>query len=84
MSGDKAVGEEKYLFGMETDVDDDRVPFMAEGLPCLNLIQCENNDEWHTSADDMKIISARSLAIVGRVIWRSIPALDRLRLAANR
>ena len=79
----KALGYEKYFFAKETDVDDDHVPFMAAGLPCLNLIQFENNDEWHTSADDMKIISARSLAIVGRVIWRSIPALDRLRLAAN-
>ena len=70
------LGYGKFFFKKDTSVDDDHVPFLNAGLPSIDLIQFEDNDEWHTYKDTMDIVSWRSLAIVGRVLWQALPAIE--------
>ncbi|MEZ5988113.1 MAG: M28 family peptidase [Planctomycetota bacterium] len=71
-----ALGYEDHFFRHKTRVEDDHVPLLAKGLPCLDLIQFEDNPEWHTPKDDLAVLAPRSLAIVGRVLWRALPDLE--------
>jgi len=53
---------------------DDHQPFLDAGMPAVDLIDFEygsepgRNDYWHTSADRLDKLDARSLGIVGRVV----------------
>ncbi len=59
------------------DILDDHVPFLAAGMPAVDLIDFEFgsapglNDHWHTAADSMDKLSAESLAIAARVAVRA-------------
>jgi len=61
---------------------DDHVPFRAAGMPAVDLIDFQygpvpgDNSTWHTDADTMDKLSARSLEIVGRVVIRMLNALS--------
>lgn len=63
------------------DILDDHVPFMARGIPAIDLIDFAygsapgQNDYWHTAQDDLDKLSADSLQTVGRVVLRMIDAL---------
>lgn len=76
----KALRYEKFFFQKKTLVTDDHTPLLEKGLPCLDLIQFEVNPQWHTFDDDLSHLSARSLAIVGRTLWWSLPDLETLLL----
>ncbi len=60
---------------------DDHVPFLAAGMPAINLIDFEfgsapgRNDYWHTPDDNMDRISAESLGKTGRVVLRMLNTL---------
>ena len=47
---------------------DDHIPFLASGIPVVNLIHYPFPSSWHTSKDTIKRCSARSLEQVGRVL----------------
>lgn len=59
-------------------ISDDHEAFFRRGVPAVDLIDFEfgsrpgANDYWHTAADGMDKLSARSLDIVGRVVARLI------------
>ena len=59
-------------------ISDDHEAFFRRGVPAVDLIDFEfgsrpgANDYWHTAADSMDKLSARSLDIVGRVVARMI------------
>jgi hypothetical protein len=59
-----------------TAVYDDHVPFLAMGLPAVNLIDFDF-PEWHTTGDVPAICDPRSLEQVGRLaaslIWDPLP-----------
>lgn len=76
----RALRYEKFFFKKKTLVTDDHTPLLEKGLPCLDLIQFEVNPQWHTFDDDLSHISGRSLAIVGRTLWWSLPDLETLLL----
>ena len=58
-----------------TEVADDHVPFLQAGVPSADIIDLEYA-EWHTAADDLDRVSARSLQIVGDVVLASLPAIE--------
>jgi Zn-dependent M28 family amino/carboxypeptidase len=64
-----------------TDILDDHVPFMAAGIPTIDLIDFDfgsaphRNDYWHTDQDTLDKISPQSLDIVGRTILKALPKI---------
>ncbi len=64
------------------DIIDDHVPFLALGMPVINLIDFEYgsapglNDYWHTPEDTMDKLSVESLQIIGDTVLRMIERLQ--------
>ncbi len=57
-----------------TRVEDDHVPFVAAGVPAVDVIDLDY-PQWHTAGDTLDAVSARSLQIVGDVV---VAALSRI------
>lgn len=55
------------------NVEDDHLPFIQAGIPAVDLIDLSYR-YWHTTSDLPEHISARSLQIVGDVMWTWITA----------
>jgi hypothetical protein len=58
-----------------TDVDDDHVPFLAAGVPAVDIIDLDY-PQWHTPDDTLEHVSARSLQIVGDVLLAALPDIE--------
>ena len=56
-------------------VEDDHVPFMRQGVPAALLIDFDF-PPWHTAADTLDKVSARSLEIVGKVLLDALPGIE--------
>jgi Zn-dependent M28 family amino/carboxypeptidase len=56
-------------------VDDDHIPFLEAGIPAVDIIDLEY-PAWHTPADTLDQISARSLQTVGDVLLAALPAIE--------
>lgn len=62
-----------------TPIEDDHVPFLNAGVPAADIIDLDYA-AWHTAADTLDQISARSLEIVGNVVLNALgPIENRLR-----
>lgn len=76
----KALGHEKCFYKDKLAITDDHIPFL-EATPkirSIDLIDLENNSQWHTEDDTLMYISAKSLHLVGEVVLTALPALERL------
>lgn len=60
----------------ETTIDDDHMPFLAAGIPSVDIIDLDYS-AWHTREDDLDRVSARSLQIVGDVVLDALPQIER-------
>ena len=58
-----------------TRVEDDHVPFLAAGVPSVDIIDLDY-DAWHTPNDTLDAVSARSLQIVGDVVLAALPGIE--------
>ena len=64
----------KIQLHLHTTIIDDHVPFMAIGIPAIDLIDFKfgshdhANDYWHTAEDSMDKISPESLKISGEIV----------------
>ena len=58
-----------------TRIEDDHLPFLAAGVPSVDVIDLDY-PQWHTAADTLDAVSARSLQTVGDVILASLPAIE--------
>jgi Zn-dependent M28 family amino/carboxypeptidase len=58
-----------------TTVEDDHLPFLAAGVPSVDIIDLDY-DAWHTQRDTLEAVSARSLQVVGDVLLASLPAIE--------
>ena len=58
-----------------TRVEDDHLPFLAAGVPSLDIIDLDY-PQWHTAADTLDAVSARSLQIVGDTVLAALPAIE--------
>ena len=56
-------------------VEDDHAPFLRAGVPSVLLIDFDY-PPWHTAADTLDKVSARSLEIVGSVLLDALPAIE--------
>ena len=59
-----------------TTIDDDHMPFVRAGIPCVDVIDLDY-PAWHTASDTLENVSERSLKIVGDVILAAIPDLEK-------
>ncbi len=74
----RELGHSDKFFHEETEVTDDHVPFINFGIKAIDIIQFDAKVQgswWHTAADNMSLISAESLAIVGEVVAKALPKI---------
>ena len=58
-----------------TTVEDDHLPFLAAGVPSVDIIDLDY-DAWHTQRDTLDAVSARSLQVVGDVVLAALPQIE--------
>lgn len=74
------LGYKDIFVTRETAVEDDHQPFLARGVPAVDIIDLEGYTQlgyWHTTQDTLDKVSPRSLAIVGHVILESVGELQK-------
>lgn len=72
----KRLGHGGVFLDEETPIEDDHVPFLDAGVPAVDLIDLEY-PAWHTPADTLEKVSARSLQIVGDVLLAALPEIEK-------
>ena len=72
----KRLGYEKHFLSESLAIEDDHIPFLRRGVPAVNLIDFDY-PAWHTPADTLDKLSARSLGVVGHVILESVKELEK-------
>jgi Peptidase family M28 len=58
-----------------TRVEDDHLPFLAAGVPSVDIIDLDY-EPWHTAKDTLDAVSARSLQVVGDVVLAALPQIE--------
>ena len=70
--------QSEFLNDSQGPVGDDHDPFVHRGVPAVDMIDFESQGTfWHTPQDNLDKVSARSLAIVGRVLVESLPQIEK-------
>jgi glutaminyl-peptide cyclotransferase len=64
-----------YFVPETTQIEDDHLPFLAAGVPSVDIIDLEYAP-WHTAGDTLDAVSARSLQIVGDAVVAALPTLE--------
>jgi hypothetical protein len=70
----KKLGQPAFMTD-NTRVEDDHLPFLAAGVPSVDIIDLDY-PQWHTAADTLDAVSARSLQIVGDVLLAALPQIE--------
>jgi len=73
------LGYGKYFLHDENFIGDDHVPFVKRGVPALDLIDFNygpDNEYWHTPADTMDKLGARSFQVVGDLLIATLNKLE--------
>ena len=64
----------------ELAVEDDHIPFLAAGVPAVDIIDFQYPDVanryWHTAEDTLDKVSAESLQVVGDVLLAALPGIE--------
>lgn len=74
------LGYKNIFVSQETTTSDDHDPFLARGVPALDIIDLNDYitaGYWHTTQDTLDKVSPRSVAIVGYVILESVAELQK-------
>jgi hypothetical protein len=66
---------EDYFIADSTRIEDDHLPFLAAGVPSVDVIDLDY-DAWHTAKDNLDAVSARSLQVVGDVLLGALPSIE--------
>jgi hypothetical protein len=59
-----------------TPINDDHLPFLEAGVPAVDVIDFDY-PWWHTPGDTLDKVSADSLKVVGDVLLRALPAIEK-------
>jgi glutaminyl-peptide cyclotransferase len=70
-----------HFIADSTKIEDDHLPFLAAGVPSVDIIDLDY-EAWHTAADTIDAVSARSLQVVGDVVVAALPEIEK-RLAGS-
>ena len=68
------LGRREFL-DESLEVDDDHLPFLAAGVPAVDIIDIDYAP-WHTEGDTLDKVSATSLQVVGDVLLAALPAIE--------
>ena len=71
----RRAGRADVFVDRGTEVEDDHLPFLAAGVPSVDIIDLDY-PQWHTSDDDLAHVSAGSLQAVGDVLLAAIPDIE--------
>jgi glutaminyl-peptide cyclotransferase len=66
---------DNYFMPEPTRVEDDHLPFLAAGVPSVDIIDLDY-EPWHTAKDTLDAVSARSLQVVGDVVLAALPQIE--------
>lgn len=72
-------GYQSHFFQTESTIDDDHIPFLQRGVPCVDVIDLDygpGNAWHHTTQDTMDKVSAHSLTIAGDTFLESIRLIN--------
>ena len=72
-----------YFIADSTKIEDDHLPFLAAGVPAVDIIDLDYA-AWHTAADTLDAVSARSLQVVGDVVVAALPEIEKRAAGAAR
>ncbi len=72
----KRVGHGATFPDLGTSVEDDHLPFLAAGVPSVDIIDLDYA-AWHQANDDLPAVSARSLQVVGDVVLAALPDIEK-------
>jgi glutaminyl-peptide cyclotransferase len=64
-----------YFRPERVQIEDDHQPFMDAGVPSVDVIDLEY-PAWHTAADTLDAVSARSLQVVGDALVAALPQIE--------
>jgi hypothetical protein len=64
-----------YFRPERVQIEDDHLPFMDAGVPSVDIIDLEY-PAWHTAADTLDAVSARSLQVVGDALVAALPQIE--------
>jgi glutaminyl-peptide cyclotransferase len=64
----------------DTAIEDDHLPFVRAGVPAVDIIDLDYGP-WHTAADTIDEVSAKSLQAVGDVLLAALPDIEARLLA---
>ena len=71
----KRLELDSYFVPETTRVEDDHLPFLAAGVPSVDIIDLDY-EPWHTAKDTLDAVSARSLQVVGDVVLAALPHIE--------
>src|SRR5436190_2812424 len=71
----KRLELDNYFVPESTRVEDDHLPFLAAGVPSVDIIDLDY-EAWHTAKDTLDAVSARSLQVVGDVVLAALPQIE--------
>jgi hypothetical protein len=72
----RSLGYTREFPNDEIEISDDHIPYLRAGIPAVDLIDFDY-PPWHTAADTLDKVNARSLKIVADVVYFSLPAIDK-------
>jgi glutaminyl-peptide cyclotransferase len=75
------LGYQSHFFGRTLPMEDDHLPFVKRGVPCVDLIDFSygyNNVFWHSSQDTIDKLSPQSLKIAGQTMLETMRILDKM------
>jgi glutaminyl-peptide cyclotransferase len=78
-SAAKRQGLDNYFVPESARIEDDHLPFLAAGVPSVDIIDLENyqmRGKWHTAQDTLDACSARSLQVVGDTLLAALPNIE--------
>ena len=64
-----------YFINDTTQIEDDHEEFLRAGIPAVDIIDLDY-PAWHTAADNLDAVSARSLQVVGDVLLAALPQIE--------
>ena len=84
----KRLGHGQQFLDETMLIQDDHVPFLDAGIPAVDVIDLEpsygrgrqepgSDSPWHTSADTLDAVGARSLQTVGDVLLAALPGIEK-------
>jgi len=71
----RKLGYQSHFLSDTTPLEDDHLPFLKAGVPAVDIIDFDYA-AWHTAADTLDKVSARSLQIVGDVVVAALPEIE--------